>query len=138
MKKLSLVSSRGDIENILRELTNLGCVEISEPPDLIDNQDLASCFAREMIALDQFGANLDNIELYGTRHALLLSGWIPVRYEADLASRLNDHLCAWALEEPANDEIINVPIDLCCPGIFGKLRRGGRKQFSPLARGSAL
>ena len=138
MKKLSIVSSREDFESILRELILLGCVEVSGPLDLTENKDSAPCFSYETFALDQLSANLDSIELLGTRHTLLFSGWTTVRSESQLISKLNNYICAWEIEDLSTEDTLIAPVDLCCPNLFGKLRRGGRKQFAPLARGSAI
>jgi len=137
LKKLSIVSSREDFESVLRELILLGCIEISEPPELSEDKESASCFSREKITLDQYSANLDIIELLGTQHILLLSGWMTVRSEAQLVAKLGNYTCAWEIEDLTTEESFIAPVDLCCPNFFGKLRRGGRKQFAPLARGSA-
>jgi len=138
LKKLSIVSSREDFESVLQDLILLGCIEISEPPELSDNMEAASCFSREKIALDQYSANLESIELLGTQHTLLLSGWLTVRAETQLISKLVNYTCAWEVEDLTTEDSLIAPVDLCCPNFFGKLRRGDRKQFAPLARGSAI
>ena len=138
MKKLSTVASRDDTESILSELVQLGCVEICEPSELFVNQDIASCFSRETIALAELNADRESVELLGTKHTLLLSGWMTIRCQTDLISKLNNYACAWEIEDLTADEALVAPVNLCCPNFFGKLRRGGREQFSPLAKGRAL
>ena len=54
MKKLRLLVSRADKENVLRELMLLGCVEVSEPDELLEDPDLAELVARENAELDRY------------------------------------------------------------------------------------
>lgn len=131
-KKLSLLASREDMENILRDLILLGCVDVSEPDALLEGQELTSGAKLEILALDQLNANRDSIVLIGTHYTLSLSGWMAAGAEAELLSVLGNYVCAWSIENPTPDEFSNMPVDLCCPDFLGKLRRRGRRKFDPL------
>jgi len=132
IKKLTIISSREDIENILRELIALGCFEVSEPHDLLAGLKLPPGFSLEILPIDHLGAGKESIELLGTQHTIMLSGWITSRSEASVESKLENSNCTWEIEIPSAEESMHTPVDLCCPNFFGKLRRGGRRQFVPL------
>ena len=132
IKKLNLLATRRDMDNVLLDLIDLGCVEVSEPdalPDDTEIQDFVSC---EVIEIDNLGANIESLVLLGTRHTLLLCGWVPSKSAGDLLSRLSNYLCAWEIVDPLPDERELVPVKLRCPGFFGKFRLAGRKPFRPL------
>jgi len=133
IKKLSIIAAREEIETILRELILLGCVEISDPASLLADREPAPGIIREKMALDHLNASQDNIELLGTQHTLMLSGWIAARSETSIKSKLDNCLCAWVTEDPTSEELQGAPAILYCPNIFGKFRRGCRRQFAPLA-----
>jgi len=134
MKKLRIIASREGMEGILRELIQLASVEVFEPLDLLEDNGLGSRLTREAIQITELGSNHDNLIMFGTSHTLILSGWIAARTVADLVSRLDNHLCAWELIDPEQEENADIPAIICCPGFFGKLRRRGRRQFSPLSK----
>ena len=135
LKRLRLLAVRDEMENVLRELINLGCVDVYDPVDLLEDHEIISVATKEIVSIDQLCASRDSIAMLGTQYTLMLSGWMSARSEADLQTKLTNHLCAWEISDPTPDEADVAPVDLCCPGFFGKLRSGGRKQFSPLKTG---
>ena len=54
MKKLKLLVSRTDKENVLRELMLLGCVEVSEPEESFESTDYAHIISREIAELERY------------------------------------------------------------------------------------
>ena len=75
MKKLSLLVSRADRENILRELMLLGCVEISEPDELLEDPDLSQLVSRENAGLDNYRAQQTSL----ARGLEVLSRYVPYK-----------------------------------------------------------
>ena len=132
MKKLSLLSTREEMGNVMRELIHLGCVDVSEPDELAYGPELQDFLKLEEFMLDELSANRERLVLIGTQYTLLLTGWLTQRSAQILISRLPHYFCAWALEDPSPDEREIIPVELCCPGFFGKLRLAGRKRFAPL------
>jgi hypothetical protein len=51
-----------------------------------------------------------------------------------MESMLSGFNCAWMIEDPYPYDYDNIPVLLKFPGLFGKLRSGGRRVFEPLAR----
>jgi vacuolar-type H+-ATPase subunit I/STV1 len=133
MKKLTLLIARKDMENVLRELIHLGCVEVTEPDFLLDDPEFASLVKREDMDIGKYGANQDSLALLGTLYTHMLTGWMPARSEMEFASVLSGYICAWALEDPSPVEIEIAPVKLAYPQFFGKLRLAGRRPFAPLA-----
>jgi hypothetical protein len=133
MKRLRLLFARPDLESILNELMQLACVEISEPDDLPDCADYTSLCTREVIKLDNIGANRDELAMLGTQYTLLISGWVASSTVTALTTKLSNLLCAWELADPSPDEQNSIPVIQRCPRFFGKLRLRNRKPFAPLA-----
>ena len=138
LKRIRIIASRDSLDSILRDIMLLACVEVDEPPDLSDDPEFSTGFTRETVAIEQLGANQDNLIMLGTRHTLFLQGWIAVSSEVEIASKLNNHICAWETEDLAPEEISSAPVLLCCPNFFGNLRRGGRELFKPLVAGNGI
>ena len=132
MKKLTLLIARKDIDNVLREMIQLGCVEVSEPDKLLEDPELASLVTRETYELDKFDANVERLVMLGTHYTLLLVGWTPLKSEPDLASLLSNHICAWELNDLSPGEKEIAPVKLRCPKFFRKFRLAGRREFEPL------
>jgi len=61
MKKLKLLVSRTDREDILRELMLLGCVEVSEPDELMSDPEVSALVERENAELDRHKAQLASL-----------------------------------------------------------------------------
>ena len=134
MKKFSLISAREAMESILRDLIDLGCIDVSEQTDLLGNIESSAGVARESYCLRELDANYENLEMLGTQHTLMLFGWAAASSETALKSKLNNHICAWEIDDPSPDESANAPVKLCCPFFFGKLRMGGHRSFAPLVQ----
>ena len=130
MKKIRLIIARSDLEIVMREIVHLECVEIIAPDELLKDSEICNLVKREIVTLDKFQTNYDNIILLGTRHTYLLTGWITARSEPELTARLSKYICAWEIESPEPDE--NVPVKLIWPKLFGFLYKGGGKPFNPL------
>jgi len=132
MKRLKLLIARSDFENVLKVLIAAGCVEVTDPDDLNDN-DLEGNVTREITELDKYKANQDSITLLGTQRTLLLSGWIPAQSEQELTSLLSEYICAWEIEDPSPDEPEKIPVKLKGPKIFWLFYKGAGKPFTPLS-----
>jgi len=133
MKKITLASTRGDFDKVIRVLLSLTCIEVFEPDALLpEDQELASVMAPEVFDLSKFNSNEENIVLLGTRNTLLLTGWLIGSSEEELIARLSEFVCAWDIESLSSDELEIAPVKLCCPWFFGKLRLCGAKPFMPL------
>ena len=61
LKKITLIISRSDVANVLRELILLGCVEVSEPAELREDEELADFFKREDADIESCRADFDVI-----------------------------------------------------------------------------
>jgi len=62
MKKIRLVISRTDIANVLCELMLLGCVEVSEPDELLADPELSALVTRESAETERCRADLALLE----------------------------------------------------------------------------
>ncbi|MCL2044831.1 MAG: V-type ATP synthase subunit I [Oscillospiraceae bacterium] len=61
MKKLNLFVSRSEREDLLRELILFGCVEISEPDELLEDSDFANTIAREAVDIEKWRSNYSTL-----------------------------------------------------------------------------
>ena len=132
MKKIRLIIVREDLQRVLTELIRLGCVEVTDPEDLLENPLMNSLVEREIVNLDSYNANLDSIALLGTHSTMLLAGWLPARSEPELAAQLSKYLCAWEILSPSFEEQEKIPVKLRLPKLFGLLYRGEGKPFNPI------
>jgi len=134
MKKLNLIVSHSDIVNVISELIHLECVEPIEPELTLDPPELTDLVKREIIDLDVYEANKENLVLLTTQYTYTLVGWMPSEFEPELASILSGLTCSWSLEDPHPYDYDSIPIFIKHPQLFGKLRSGGRRVFDPLSR----
>jgi len=134
MKKLSLIVSHSDIVNIISELMYLECVEPIEPELTLDPPELLDLVRREVMELDAYEANKDNLILLATQYTYTLIGWMPVEFESELTSMLSGFTCSWILEDPFPYDYDNIPVYIKHPQLFGKFRSGGRRVFEPLSK----
>jgi len=134
MRKLCLIVSHTDLVNALSALIDLGCVEPIEPEVTLEPAELTSFVKREVLALDSYDANKENIVLLTTQYTYTLVGWIPADFESKLESALSEFICAWSYEDPLPHEIDELPVYIKYPRVFGKLRSGVRKIFEPLEK----
>jgi len=137
MKKIMLLIARKDVESVMRELILFGYLEVSEPDSLLENPELAALVKHEIVDLDGSDANVSSVAMLGTRYTLLLTGWVPARYEPSLLIILSNYLCAWELDFLSPEELDFAPVMQRWPKFLGKLRLAGRKQFTPLKRKSS-
>ena len=75
MKKLNLLVSRSDKDSVLRELMLLGCVEVSEPDELLEDRDFADLVAREQTELELFRSEHVNL----SRGLEVVNQYVPVK-----------------------------------------------------------
>jgi len=134
MKKLSLIVAHSDIVNVLSELIDLECVEPIEPELTLDPPELTDLLKREVMDLDVYEANKDNIVLLMTQYTYTLIGWLPDDFEPDLTVALSGFTCSWVIEDPFPYDYDNIPVYMKYPQLFGKMRSGGRRVFEPLAK----
>jgi len=134
MKKISLIVSHSDIVNVISELIILECVEPIEPELTLDPPELTDLVNREVMELDVYEANKENIVLLATQYTYTLIGWMPAEFEAALSSVLSGLTCSWTIEDPYPYDYDQIPVYIKHPQLFGKLRSGGRRVFEPLAR----
>jgi len=131
-KRLTLIVSRADLEMVLREILQLGCVEFSDPVEPEENPEQSSPVTFEALDLGVTGAGQERIVMLGTEYTGILAGWISPRMEADLISKLNGYTCAWEIEFPLPDELETAPVIMKYPWFFGKFRGKDRRLFTPL------
>ena len=75
MKKIRLLSSRADREDILRELLLMGCVEVSEPDELLEDSEFNALVGRENAELDRYNAEYAVL----ARGIEIISRFVPVK-----------------------------------------------------------
>jgi len=134
MRKLSLIVSHLDIVNIISELIYLECLEPTEPIVTLDPPELTDLVRREVMDLEAYEANIDNIVLLATQYTYTIIGWVPSQFEPELSSVLSGFVCSWIFEDPPPDESEDIPVFIKHPQLFGKLRSGGRRVFEPLSK----
>jgi len=132
VKKIRMIVSRADMDSVLREMISLGCIEVTEPDPLPDDMESASLITRETYTLDGLRTNREQLELLGTEYTLILTGWISSKTEPSLISILDNHTCAWEIENPSDNEPETIPVILSFPGLFGGIRGKNRRLFDPL------
>jgi len=134
MMKLNLIMIRDQSDDVISALISLGTIEVAEPDDFSDNAALEAAVTRELFPISHLNAGVESIPLLGTQYTYALTGWLPVRSTHQVNTALSSFICAWEIIEPTPEDSINAPKILSCPGLFGKLRLGKRRQFSPLCR----
>ena len=133
LKKTNLLFVRTELGEILRELVELGIIDVSEPSPLNDDPELVDSVKSEVIDLGPYGANRESITALGTDSTLYLTGWITAKSENPLAALASRHTCAWEFEDPPTDALDDVPVKLIRPSFLRRFYRGSRKLFSPLS-----
>jgi len=134
MKKLSLIIAHSDIVSVLSELIDLECVEPIEPELTLDPPELTDLLKREVMELEVYEANKDNIVLLSTKFTYTLIGWVPGEFEPELVSALSGFACSWTIDDPFPYDYDDIPVFMRYPQLFGRLRSGGRRVFEPLAK----
>jgi len=134
MKKVNLIIARSDIVDVLSELMYLECVEPIEPEVTIDPPELSDLIKREVMGLDDYEANQENIVLLSTQYTYTLAGWMPAQFEQALSEALSGFSCSWMVDDPFPYDYDNIPVLLKFPWFFGRLRSGGRRVFAPLSK----
>ena len=138
VKRIALVFPIVKSPEIIRDIINLGCVDVSDVDDLLSAEGLDALVSREVYPIIEYDANRESVELLATKSTYTLIGWIPARCESVVKSMLSSHICAWELESPSPDEMANAPIDLIRPKLFNKLRSKNRRIISPLRKNLPL
>jgi len=77
MKKFRIIVSREDVAGLLCEFMLLGCVEISEPKELLDDTELAELVALESSELESCMPDYETIE----RGLEIIEAYIPDEYD---------------------------------------------------------
>ena len=115
MKKLDLLISRADKEDLLRELMLLGCVEVSEPDGLLEDAELAALVACERAGLDQCRADLMTL----SRGLEILNQYVPVKTSmfASLPDVTNDLLLS------ESDSVICLELGKTLDALDNRIRR---------------
>jgi len=132
MKKISLIVSHSDIVNIISELIYLECMEPIEPEVTLEPPELTDLLKREVMDLDAYDANKENITLLATQYTYTMNGWVPDEFEQELSSVLSGFTCSWIFTYPSEND--DIPVYIKHPQLFGKLRSGGRRVFEPLSK----
>jgi vacuolar-type H+-ATPase subunit I/STV1 len=138
MKKLNVITSHLDIVNVISELISLECFEPLEPEVTLDPPELTDLLRREVMELDVYEANKESLVLLATQYTYTMTGWVPGQFEPALTTMLSGFTCSWSIEDPRQDESLEIPIFMKHPQVFGRLRSGGRRVFEPLAKKHAL
>ena len=138
IKRLSVIVSHTDIVNVISELIYLECFEPIEPEVTLDPPELTDLVKREVMELDVYEANIDELVLLSTQYTYTLMGWVPVEFEPELSSMLSGFTCSWVLEDPDNHNYDEIPVYIKHPQLFGKIRSGGKKVFEPLSKRHTL
>jgi V/A-type H+-transporting ATPase subunit I len=93
MKKIKLIALRSQKDELLRELMLLGCVQVSEPEDLLANPEITAIAARETSELELYRANRANllraVEILG-QYAPAKSPMFPARPDIPAERFLNE------------------------------------------------
>ena len=134
MKKINLIVSHSDIVNLISELIILECVEPVEPELTLDPPELTDLVKREVMDIDVYEANKDNIVLLSTQYTYTMMGWMPAEFEPQLISVLSGLVCSYTIDDPLPHEYDYIPVYIKHPQLFGKLRSGGRRVFEPLSK----
>ena len=132
MKKISIIILRSDLEDILRTLLRLRCVQICAYSELQGDSALTSIAGLENIDLQEYNASQDSIAAFGTERTLLFKGWIPAASEPEVVLKLSEHICAWDIQSPSPEESEAVPVKLKWQKLFGIFYKGASMFFSPL------
>ncbi len=61
MKRLRLMAVKSEREELMKQLMLLGCVEISEPDDLLSDEETSSLLTQETAGLSEYRADYDRI-----------------------------------------------------------------------------
>lgn len=134
IRKLNLIIAQSDIVNVLSELIELECVEPTEPEVTLDPPELTDMLKREVMELDHYEANFDKITLLASQYTYYLTGYISSESEPHLVSMLSRFMCAWEITDLSAIDADNAPTIIKHPQLLGKIRSGGRRVFSPLAK----
>jgi len=132
MKKLSVLLSCDQLEDFLRELIELGCVQVIVPDDPPGDSELAALVRRVSVDIEQYQANQEKLVLLGTERTHLITGWIPAKSESTLRDMLSKFVCAWDVDSPSAEESDIVPVKPRLPMLFEEFYRNKGRLFTPL------
>jgi len=138
IRKLSIIVSHPDIVNVISELMYLSCFEPIVPNIELDPPDLTTLFKHEEIELENYSANMETITVLASQYTYTLIGWVHSQHEPEVSSVLSGFTCSFCFSDPSPEDGEDVPILLKFPQMFGKMRSGGSRVFSPLAKDSTL
>lgn len=138
IRKLTIIVTHADIVNVISELMYLSCFEPTIPNIELDPPDLATLFKHEEIELENYSANMERITVLASQYTYTLTGWVQTQQEPEISSVLSGFTCSFNFEDPSPADGDDVPALLKFPQVFGKMRSGGQRVFSPLAKLSSL
>ena len=115
MKKIRLLASRTDREAILRDLMLMGCLEVSSPDELLEDEELAELVGRENADFDRY--NSESLSL--ARGLDIIRQYVPAKTPmfAERPEVSNDRL----LDE--NDSETYLALAKSLESLDGKIRR---------------
>lgn len=134
MKKVNLIISHSDLVNVISSLIDMECFEPMEPDVTLDPPELTDLLHREVMELDAYEANYEHIVFLTTQYTYYLTGWLPTESEPALVSMLSKYMCAWEVLSLSPIEAEEAPAIMKMPNLLGKMRSGGRRVFTPLAK----
>lgn len=78
MKKINLIGLRSQKDDLLRELMLIGCVEVSEPEELLSDPEVASNSSRETSELERYRTDSSAVQ----RALDILKQYVPIKTSA--------------------------------------------------------
>ena len=138
MKKLTVLVVREQSGEFIKQLISMGATQIIEAEDFPEDNELHTLAKRELIDLNKYHANRSSISVLGTKYTIMLTGWVPIKFESETRNMLSKFLCAWDLGDLTQSEADTAPVELPFKWFFGKYRLGGRKEFDPLVSSEDL
>jgi hypothetical protein len=135
-RKITLIVLRADLDDVIRDMILIGCIDVGDPGELLEDRELAKYVWREEISLEQLQANKGNLPALATNYTILLTGWIPAVSESRLLLKLSKYICASEIADPSPDEYNKIPVKLKWPNLFGRFYKNSQNLFSPLAKKS--
>ncbi len=101
MKKLRLVSVKSQREELLKRLMLLGCVEISQPDKLLEDEETAALLSRESVGVSQLQRQYDTLKealVVLDKFASVKSSLLTPKPETSVHAVMNDKTLEKTLE----------------------------------------
>ena len=126
MNKLRVTAAKLQKEELLERLLVLGCIEISEPEELLANPELAALVSRENVNMSELGMSLQSVN----RALDILNRYAPVK--SPMFKTRKDVLWSDFLNENKLPESLELAVKL--DSLDGRIRYGAAEE----ARESAI